>query len=129
MQRRKARQLLLKALFQQDFRQADAEALIADNGFEDAFLCDALRGIQAHRVELDRLIAGHTPGWTLDRLVAVDRNILRLAIYELHHTQTPAEVVINEAVELAKRFGTERSPAFINGVLDRIWREQPSARP
>lgn len=128
MQRRKARQLLLKTLFQQDFRTVDADALIADGGIDDPFLCDALHGIQAHRNELDALIEGYAQGWSLERLVSVDRNILRLALYELFHTDTPHEVVINEAVELAKRFGTEHSAAFINGVLDRIWKELPSTR-
>lgn len=120
--------MLLKTLFQQDFREVDAEGLIADNGFEDPFLCAALRGIQVHRAQLDQLITSHTQGWALERLVAVDRNILRLALYELRHSDTPPEIVINEAVELAKRFGTEHSSAFVNGVLDRIWRESLSAK-
>jgi len=128
MQRRKARQLLLKTLFQQDFRTVDADALIADGGFDDPFLCDTLHGIQVHRAELDALIGNYAQGWVLERLVSVDRNILRLALYELRHTDTPAQVVINEAVELAKRFGTQQSASFINGVLDRVWKELTSTR-
>jgi len=123
MQRRKARRLLLKTLFQQDFRQTDPDALIQDYGIEDRFVCGVLTGIEQHKNELDDIIRRHAQGWTLDRLVSVDRNILRLGLYELLHTDTPPEVIINEAVELAKEFGTEQSSAFVNGILDTIWKE------
>lgn len=124
MQRRKARQLLLRFLFQQDFRELDLDALLDEYAFEDAFISETLRGVHKHQAELDRLIAARARGWSLDRLATVDRNILRLAMYELLHTGTPAEVVINEAVELAKRFGTEHSAAFVNGVLDQTWKDK-----
>ena len=78
-------------------------------------------GAQARAVELDGQIAEAATHWRLDRIAPVDRTILRLGAYELaHEKQTPAAVVLDEAVELAKRFGEEDSPAFVNGVLDAI---------
>lgn len=96
---------------------------------QDPFLMETLNGIAQHRQQLDELIASYTRGWALERLLTVDRNILRLALYELLHTQTPAEVVINEAVELAKRFGAEHSASFVNGLLDRAWKSLKTAQP
>ena len=121
--RRKAREFLLNTLFQQDFRLVDIDALLAEENIKDEFIAQVLKGVQTHREALDEVIRAHAKGWTLDRLVSVDRNILRLSLYELLHTDTPPEVIINEAVELAKRFGTENSSSFINGVLDTIWKE------
>ena len=95
---------------------------------QDSFVIETLSGIAQHRQQLDELIASYTRGWALERLLTVDRNILRLALYELLHTQTPAEVVINEAVELAKRFGAEHSAAFVNGLLDRVWKSLKAAQ-
>jgi N utilization substance protein B len=80
-------------------------------------------GAQARADELDAAIAEAATHWRLDRIAPVDRTILRLGVYELvAETQTPAAVVLDEAVELAKRFGEEDSPAFVNGVLDAIRR-------
>jgi len=128
MQRRKARQRLLELLFQQEFRAMDPQATLEERD-QDPFLLETLCGIAQHRQQLDELIASYTRGWALERLQTVDRNILRLALYELLHTQTPAEVVINEAVELAKRFGAEHSAAFVNGLLDRAWKSLKAAQP
>jgi N utilization substance protein B len=84
-----------------------------------------LEGIEAHQEEIDHLVEERAEGWRLERLYSVDRNILRLAIYELlYREDVPPEVVIDEAVELAKKYGTERSPAFINGILDRVLKEK-----
>ena len=69
---------------------------------------------------LDALIAARARNWRLSRMAAVDRNILRLGTYELAHTDTPAAVVMDEAVELARRFGSDASPAFVNGILDAL---------
>lgn len=74
-------------------------------------------GTWEHREEIDRTIARHATGWRVERMPVVDRNVLRLGIYELHYTDTPVGVVLDEAVELAKRFSTERSGRFVNGVL------------
>ena len=73
--------------------------------------------------EVDALISSHAEHWRLERMPAVDRNILRLAIYEMRNTETPAPVVIDEALELARRFSNEESVHFINGVLDAVLRE------
>ncbi len=70
--------------------------------------------------EIDALIGAHSRNWRVDRMAAVDRSILRLATFELCHTDTPAAVVLNEAVDLARRFGSDPSPAFVNGILDAI---------
>lgn len=90
-----------------------------------AYIEDVLKGIDAHRDELDREIGERASGWRLDRLHAVDRNVLRLGIYELlHREDIPPEVIVDEAVELAKAYGTERSAAFVNGILDRVWKDR-----
>jgi N utilization substance protein B len=74
-------------------------------------------GVTAHRAELNELIAGVSRGWRIDRMPPVDRCVLRLAVYELVHTDTPPAVVIDEAVELAKTYSTARSGSFVNGIL------------
>lgn len=80
-----------------------------------------VRGVAARRQEIDALIAEVSEHWRLDRMPVVDRNLLRMASYELIATpDVPPGVVLNEAIELAKEFGTEASPAFVNGVLDRV---------
>jgi N utilization substance protein B len=80
-----------------------------------------VRGVASRREEIDRLIGAASEHWRLDRMPVIDRNLLRLAVYELISTpDVPPGVVLNEAIELAKEFGTEASPAFVNGVLDRV---------
>ncbi len=74
----------------------------------------------ARTASLDEWIAGRARNWRISRMAAVDRNVLRLGTYELAHTTTPAPVVMNEAVELARRYGSEASPAFVNGILDAL---------
>ena len=79
------------------------------------------RGAVAHRVEIDRVIGEASTNWSLERMDKVDLAILRLAVYELLHTpQTPSRVIINEAIEIGKRFGTGESSSFLNGILDRV---------
>ncbi len=81
------------------------------------------RGAWQHRDELDERLSRASEHWSLSRMTPVDRNILRLGLYELlYHPDTPPQVVLNEAVELAKRFGDANSPAFVNGVLDALRR-------
>ena len=92
------------------------------HGGAHAFAKELVLGVEAHRSGIDARIAAHARNWRLERMAAVDRNVLRLAAYELLHTETPHSVVIDEAVELAREFGSEPSPAFINGVLDAIAR-------
>lgn len=127
MTRRKARKLILQAIFQRDFRDVCLEELLPNGA--DAYTKETLKGIEQHKAEIDRLISRYAQGWRLERIFSVDRNILRLAIYELLYSELPGEVVINEAVELAKKYGTEHSHVFINGILDRIWKARRTAQP
>jgi N utilization substance protein B len=88
------------------------------------FATELVSGVLRHRAEIDARIAACARNWRVDRMAAVDRNILRLATYELAFTGTPPAVALDEAVELARDFGSERSPAFVNGVLDAVARSE-----
>lgn len=86
-----------------------------------AFTETLSRGTVVHRDEIDKVIAGTSNNWSVERMAKVDLAILRLAVYELLYTpETPVRVVINEAIEIGKRFGTGESSSFLNGILDRI---------
>jgi transcription antitermination factor NusB len=86
-----------------------------------AYLLDLVEGVTSHLEELDVFIVRYSEHWRLERMTIVDRNLLRLAIYEqLYQPQIPVKVVINEAVEMAKRYGSEASGGFINGILDQV---------
>lgn len=86
----------------------------------DEFANELLRGAVSRVAEADKLIAAHAEHWRLERMSAVDRNVLRLAVYELLEGKTPVPVVIDEALEIARRFSSEESVQFINGVLDAV---------
>ena len=88
-----------------------------------AFARELVAGVAARATELDELVGKHARNWRVSRMAAVDRNVLRLAVYELRDTQTPVAVVIDEAVDLARRFGSDTSPSFVNGILDAVARE------
>ncbi len=77
-------------------------------------------GIREHKAEIDEKIGQMSENWSLNRIALTDRNAIRLGIYELMYTDTPVPVVINEAVEIAKMFGSENSAAFVNGILDKV---------
>jgi N utilization substance protein B len=94
-----------------------------------AFAKELVAGTAAHVGELDALISAHARNWKLSRMATVDRNILRLASFELAHSETPTSVVIDEAIELARLFGSDDSPAFVNGVLDAVARAIREAEP
>lgn len=84
------------------------------------------RGVYKHREEIDALISEHSPRWKLERMARTDRNALRIGVYELlHQPEVPTKTAIDEAIELGKRFGTESSAKFINGVLDAIAKARP----
>lgn len=89
----------------------------------DEFMESLVRGTAAESSGIDRKITAHSAHWRLDRMPAVDRNILRLAVFEMMHQGTPPAVVIDEALELARRFSGEESVGFINGVLDAVRKE------
>jgi N utilization substance protein B len=128
--RRKARTLALQALYETDSvgheaelalnRRLDGAGLTEDN---IGFARELVGGVIRHREEIDRNIECFGPAWPLAQIPAVDRNILRLAIFEilfLKEEAVPTKVAINEAVELAKKFGSESSPRFVNGVLGSV---------
>jgi N utilization substance protein B len=130
--RRKARELALQFLYQLELQGETDPAPHAAEFWaqhpldEEAreFADDLVRGTMTTHRKIDELITRFTEHWDLDRMAVVDRNILRLAVYELGwRTETPPKVVINEAIEIAKKFGTRESSRFINGVLDRVHRE------
>jgi N utilization substance protein B len=98
--------------------EREAEALP-----QDRFMEQLVRGAVERMAEIDRRIAEHSEHWRLERMPAVDRNILRLAVCEMTESTTPPAVVIDEALELARRFSSEESVAFINGVLDAVRRQ------
>ncbi len=89
----------------------------------DDFMEELARGTSSMAPEIDRRLSDKTPHWRLERMPAVDRNILRLAVYEMTNQQTPAAIVIDEAIELARQFSGDESAAFINGVLDAVNKE------
>ncbi|MBX5465154.1 MAG: transcription antitermination factor NusB [Clostridia bacterium] len=126
MNRHQGRELAMKVLYQRDVTGFAEAGLLEYLGGEEAadaetldFARERLRGVTEHLREIDGLIAARARGWSLDRLAAVDRAILRLAVYELRFAgDVPAAVAIDEAVELAKTFGVdENSPRFVNGIL------------
>jgi len=92
-----------------------------------AFARELVSAVVMRAEELDELVGAHARNWRVSRMAAVDRNVLRLAVYELRDTDTPVAVVIDEAVDLARRFGSDTSPAFVNGVLDAVAREVRAA--
>lgn len=93
---------------------------------DTGFLYTLVKGTLEHYSEFNRLIAKQSEHWKLERMALVDRNILRLALFELMAlNDVPSSVSINEAVEIGKRYGTDESGAFINGILDQIWKSMP----
>jgi len=128
--RSKARKRAVDLLFEADARGLDAVELLADRvGSPDVppindYTVTLVEGVTARREEIDKLIAEHAEGWSLQRMPAVDRAVLRLGVYELlWATDVPAAVAIDEAVELAKTLSTDDSPRFVNGVLAQLLRE------
>jgi N utilization substance protein B len=140
--RRRSRQRALQILYLWDVRRQSVEEATAayfdglyseesrNRPQRDAFLDRLVAGSVEHVDALDRQISQHAEHWRIERMPWVDRNILRLAVFEMMHSDTPAPVVIDEALELARRYSNEESVQFVNGVLDAVHRdlvrEQPS---
>lgn len=128
--RRLSRELALQVLFQQEFSaQGDVNSSLAN--FRESFVAteevwnytrELIQGVAKHSEEIDALIQKHSAHWTLPRMAMVDRNIMRVAVFETKFASEliPPAVAINEAVEISKKFGTNDSPAFVNGILDQI---------
>jgi N utilization substance protein B len=132
--RSRGRELALKYLYQADVRRDGAEAFDdfavhqEETGGAVAFARDLVNGVIGRKAELDKLISGFARNWALHRMAVIDRNILRIGAFELLGADPPPRnVVINEAIELAKRFSTAESGRFINGVLDRVGRPEAAS--
>jgi N utilization substance protein B len=134
--RRKGREVALQFLYQLDLHEA-GDPVPFEGEFwgrhpvdadTHAFAETLVRGTKQRQAAIDQLLAQYVEHWDLERMAVVDRNILRMAIYELlWQPEVPPKAAINEAIEIAKKFGTTESSRFINGVLDRILREHRSA--
>ncbi len=132
--RRQARSVALQALYEIDSvghdttevieRCAEDEALPEEGG---EFASELVTGVQEHRSQLDAIIRKYAPEWPVEQLAVVDRNILRIALFEMWYAKdVPIKVAINEAVELAKTFGSDTAPRFVNGVLGAFLLEHPA---
>lgn len=123
-------------LYQADIRHADPRQVVEEFWRESeqpeeikAFANQLFSGTAAHLQDIDALIARHADNWDVKRMAVIDRNILRMGVFELlHQEDVPPKVCINEAIELAKRFGDVESSKFINGILDAVHKKRPHAR-
>jgi N utilization substance protein B len=137
--RSKARKRALDILYEAEIRREPVLDLLAERSAAgpaggsppvSGYAAELVRGVQAHRERIDELLAEHAQGWTLDRMPAVDRNILRIGVYELYWgSGVPDGVAISEAVLLARDLSTDGSPAFVNGLLARLLELRPDFEP
>ena len=137
--RRRSRERALQMLFLWDVSKLDVRDAVAafyetmrasesaEPAKHDAFADQLATGVASNAAAIDKRIVRHAEHWRIERMPAVDRNILRLAVYEMVHGGTPAAVAIDEALELARRFSSEESVQFVNGVLDAVNKEVPRA--
>ena len=138
LRRSRARETALQLLYQHDLnpdvglddvREYVRERLAEEDDLQE-FCWSLFLGTVEHRAQIDARISGVAQNWSLKRMAAIDRNVLRLGAYELLFTDTPPRVAINESLELAKRYGSAQSSQFVNGILDRlIIRGDPDAGP
>ncbi len=129
--RSEAREVAFQILYEDDLNPgtnpARGDAQIEQSLPSDEliqFAKDLVAGARRNRPEIDEKIEAAAENWTLERMATTDRNVIRLGAYELLHTDIPQRVAINEAIELAKRFGTAQSAHFVNGILDRLMHGQ-----
>ena len=125
MKRRIAREKALQSIFQIDMNETspkDAIDYVLDGEASDDYLEKLVEGVTEHLEEMDSILIKHLEKWTIDRLATVDRNILRVAVYEMIYCKedVPVNVAINEALEIAKIYGDESSSKFINSVLSKV---------
>lgn len=128
--RRKSRELALQLLFQEELTQFSPDEILDTSPRLETAARDERDFAQflflqylENRLQIDKLIRHYSQNWKLERMAVVDRNILRMAVSEFLYTDTPRVVVINEAIEIARRFSTEDSSEFVNGILDAIRKE------
>jgi N utilization substance protein B len=134
--RSRAREIVLQVLYQDDLNTDQPEdirlrfmnaRLNHDTSLVE-FAEDLLNGVRRYRDTVDQQLEEIARNWKLARMAATDRNVLRLGAYEILFTETPDRVVVNEAIELAKRYGTNNSSQFVNGVLDRLMNHRPPTK-
>ena len=130
MSRKLSREFAMRLIYQMEIQKEDREEQL-DTAIEDSeiklsekdtqYICDVVRGVFSNLDEMDDIIERNAKGWKLQRISRVDLSILRLCIYEiLHRDDIPLNVSINEAVELAKKYGAEDSSAFVNGIMSNV---------
>jgi transcription antitermination protein NusB len=130
--RGKARKRALDLLFEADQRGLDPVQLMVERGADperpmNEYTLELVRGVADRRVRIDELLATYAHGWTVDRMPAVDRAVLRIATWELlYNDEVPDPVAIDEAVQLARMLSTDDSPAFVNGLLARLLEIKPT---
>ncbi|WP_026487557.1 transcription antitermination factor NusB [Caldanaerobius polysaccharolyticus] len=120
MTRKNAREMILKLLYELDLRETTAEDVLSkvkDCGEEEEYIKETVKGVYENKQRLDEIINRYAKDWNTDRMNKVDLAILRYSIYEIQAGSIPPSITINEAVELAKKYSTERSSQFVNGVL------------
>jgi len=131
MKRRKAREHALQILFQLDIKKEKPSATVLKHFWAEyqpddevrLFAEELVKGTYKHLARINKLIHDCAKNWSLDRMAVVDRNVLRMAVYEiLFRMDIPSSVTINEAIEIARKFGTDESGAFVNGILDNVAR-------
>jgi N utilization substance protein B len=125
--RSRAREVALQALFQEDLNPQNSlenlgaflSARLQDEDLRE-FAKTLVLGVKRNQAELDELLAAKAENWSVPRMAATDRNLLRLGAFEIRFGDAPDRVAVDEAIELAKRYGTANSPQFINGILDKL---------
>jgi N utilization substance protein B len=129
--RSRAREVALQILFEDDVNPRESAQALRDfvsarlkSPELEEFCLSLIFGVRRNQAELDATIEQIAANWSVARMAATDRNLLRMAAFEILYTDTPFRVAINEAVELAKRFGTAQSPQFVNGILDKLPRKE-----
>lgn len=128
--RNRAREVALQILFEDDVNPRETAEALREfvssrlrNPELEEFCLSLILGVRRNHAELDAALQEIAANWSIARMAATDRNLLRIAAFEILYTETPFRVAINEAVELAKRFGTAQSPQFVNGILDKLPRK------
>ena len=132
--RRRAREIAVQFLYQMEVNPLEPQEVlesfhqnVSASGQVKEFAARIVAGVQYHHEEIDRLIGKHATHWRLERLDRVDKNILRMGVFELLYCDDiPVKVALNEAIDLGKKFGTEESGSFINGILDKISKTEKS---
>ncbi len=130
--RRRSREIVLKVLYAREFIDISAEKILSliEENFQSEendqeFTRNLLEGIEEHMPFMDKLIEKYSDNWRLSRMSIVDRNILRIGVYQLlFRNDIPPKVVLNEAVDMAKKYGDSESGSFVNGILDAIWERE-----